>query len=270
MIKRIFAILLATCLLFALAACQEKDGSKETLPQELMDQIQPTEQKTEQQLAQEDDMKLAELCNAFMLALSDQAVYDETLLYVCYGNVSGYIDSAKESDCEEDRETLRAASGSIHEMYQFGSSSREKDGVVYYAAGHMKGVTITFQPQIIKDEQVGYVIKDGVVNKFVREDNVDYIEQTTSIVAEDRGSIQVMYMMGSEPDYDEHGIFGTFGTSQNDNRYYYNRIRAIIGDTIELNSNTYKNSEYTVFIMMPTTQSDGIRVFGQWNGTNLE
>ena len=59
------------------------------------------------------------------------------------------------------------------------------------------------------------------------------------------------------------------------NTYLYNRTRATIGDKVELTSQTYRNSEYTVFIRMGSTggnqasAQDAIKVYGQWNGTNL-
>ena len=55
----------------------------------------------------------------------------------------------------------------------------------------------------------------------------------------------------------------------------YNKLRAQIGDTITLSSQTYRNSEYTVFIRMGSLggndagAQDAIAVYGQWNGTNL-
>ena len=55
----------------------------------------------------------------------------------------------------------------------------------------------------------------------------------------------------------------------------YNNLRAVIGDTITLSSQTYRNSEYTVFIRMGSmggnnaSSMDAVAVYGQWNGTNL-
>ena len=50
---------------------------------------------------------------------------------------------------------------------------------------------------------------------------------------------------------------------------------AVIGDKVELTSQTYRNSNYTVFIRIGSTggnqasAQDAIKVYGQWNGTNL-
>ena len=56
----------------------------------------------------------------------------------------------------------------------------------------------------------------------------------------------------------------------------YNRVRSIIGDKLDVSSQTYRNSEYTLFINLGTTggnessKQDAIQVYGQYNGTNLE
>ena len=50
------------------------------------------------------------------------------------------------------------------------------------------------------------------------------------------------------------------------------RIESIVGKTIELTSQTYRNSNYTVFIKMSTLNNatdSAITVHGAWNGTNL-
>ena len=59
------------------------------------------------------------------------------------------------------------------------------------------------------------------------------------------------------------------------NAMLYNKLRAVIGDSIVLSSQTYRNSEYTVFIRMGSMggnqagAQDAVAVYGQWNGTNL-
>ena len=55
----------------------------------------------------------------------------------------------------------------------------------------------------------------------------------------------------------------------------YNKLRAQIGDSITLSSQTYRNSDYTVFVRMGSlggnqaNAQDAIAVYGQWSGTNL-
>ena len=54
-----------------------------------------------------------------------------------------------------------------------------------------------------------------------------------------------------------------------------NEEMSVIGDKIEMTSQTYRNSDYTVFIRIGSTggnqasAQDAIKVYGQWNGTNL-
>lgn len=45
-------------------------------------------------------------------------------------------------------------------------------------------------------------------------------------------------------------------------------LKATIGNTVNLTSKTYRNSDYTVFVHMGGDEA--IKVIGQWNGTNLE
>ena len=59
------------------------------------------------------------------------------------------------------------------------------------------------------------------------------------------------------------------------NGIMYNKVRVAVGDEIELSSQTYRNSPYTVFIEMGTlggndpSKMNAINVDGQWGGTNL-
>ena len=63
--------------------------------------------------------------------------------------------------------------------------------------------------------------------------------------------------------------------SNTDNHFLDNRVRSVIGDKIEMTSQTYRNCDYTVFIRIGSTggyqasAQDAIKVYGQWNGTNL-
>jgi hypothetical protein len=55
----------------------------------------------------------------------------------------------------------------------------------------------------------------------------------------------------------------------------YNSVRSIVGDVIYNTSQTYRNSDFTIFIRMGTTgggdagAQDAVVVYGQYNGTNL-
>ena len=84
------------------------------------------------------------------------------------------------------------------------------------------------------------------------------------------------YYKAGGPNYANYGTLKTMCAGSNTaNHYLYNRVRSVIGDTVELTSQTYRNSEYTVFIRIGSTggnqadAQDAIKVYGQWNGTNL-
>ena len=247
-------------------------------------------QYVEKSRMQKDDSAMGELTNVIQLALSDQDIYDEVLRYSCYGNVSCYIDRASETDSAYGGETdvdgdfyvltkkFQNASGtaadkSYIDQYMFTDDVRQLDEVEYYFAGNMRGVTITFQPT----EDGTYVLKDGVVNKAL-----EHTTLASTLVATGRDADTVKYFQASnEPTWANNGALGTMTKKEMtdktvEHHYLYNRVRVNIGDSITLSSQTYRNSDYTVFIRMGSTggndasAADAVKVYGQWNGTNLE
>ena len=80
-----------------------------------------------------------------------------------------------------------------------------------------------------------YILKDGIINKFVGR-NTGYVYENGKI---------------------------------------YNAIRSVMGDVMNNSSQTYRNSDFTIFIRMGTTggndaeNQDAVKVYGQFNGTNL-
>ena len=76
-----------------------------------------------------------------------------------------------------------------------------------------------------------------------------------------------------------NGIINKFtpsgGQKLSDSEYLYDMIRQICGDQIELASQMYRNSEFTIFIHVNLDESgqidsnDATVVYGQWSGTNL-
>jgi type IV pilus assembly protein PilA len=235
----------------------------------------------ERSRAQKDDSAMGEVTNAILLGLSDQDIYDEVLFFTAYGNVSCYIDEATEGALGEDAENIETKAGATGEQtgwkrqYTFDDDARLNDEVPYYAAGNMRGVTITFQPEKNSNSSK-FVIGDAIINKFLQEDtDVNAkLEDETQLVAADRVADEVTYINDS-PVYADHGTFDTMASGSSSNTYLYNRTRATIKDKIDLTSQTYRNSEYTVFIRMGSTggnqadAQDAIVVYGQWNGTNL-
>ena len=181
---------------------------------------------------QKDSSAMDEVVNAMQLSLADQAIYDEVLEHSVWDNVSCYIDKKEESQFADCKVQLKAEHGDKKEQYMFGDKARLLDETVYYAAGNMRGLTITWSPSESGDT---YDFANGILNKFVG--------RKTGLLSE--------------------------------NPELYNRLRSVIGDKLDTTSQTYRNSDYTVFIRVGSTggaeavQQDAIQVWGQFNGTNL-
>lgn len=181
---------------------------------------------------QKDDSAMDEVVNAVQLSLADQSIYDEVLEHSVWDNVSCYIDKKDESQFADCKVQLKAANGDKKEQYMFGDEARLLDETVYYAAGNMRGLTITFSPSESGDT---YDFANGILNKFVG--------RKTGLLSE--------------------------------NPELYNRLRSVIGDKLDTTSQTYRNSDYTIFIRVGSTggaeavMQDAIQVWGQFNGTNL-
>ena len=181
---------------------------------------------------QKDDSAMDEVVNSIQLSLADQSIYDEVLEHSVWDNVSCYIDKKDESQFADCKVQLKDANGDKKEQYMFGDEARLLDETVYYAAGNMRGLTITFSPSESGDT---YDFANGILNKFVG--------RKTGILSE--------------------------------NPELYNRLRSVIGDKLDTTSQTYRNSDYTIFIRVGSTggaeasQQDAIQVWGQFNGTNL-
>lgn len=252
-------------------------------------------QYVERSRAQKDDSAMGEVTNAILLAMSDQNIYDEVLYYSCYNNYSCYIDPTHEQAAIDANKKIVTktgdssdTSGKKNEQFMFNDDCRLDDEIEYYFAGNMRGLTITFQP--MRDANAStFVIGNAIVNKGVlkTETGVAYknakneavvsVASTNKISANNltTGTKTAIYTNGT-PNYASHGaVISTMKAGNNNNTYLYNRVRATVGDQIELTSQTYRNSEYTVFIRMGSTggnaaqAQDAIVVYGQWNGTNL-
>lgn len=189
----------------------------------------------ERSRAQKDDSAMSEVVSAMRLSLADQEIYDEVLEHSVWDNVSCYIDSASESAHTSNKIILKDAYGDKVEQYMFNDNARLLDEIDYYAAGNMRGLTITFSPDKESNGDT-YNLKDGILNKFVGR-KTGYLYENPEL---------------------------------------YNRIRSVIGDTLETTSQTYRNSDYTIFIKVGSTggaeavMQDAIQVWGQFSGTNLD
>ena len=182
---------------------------------------------------QKDDSAMDEVVNSVQLAIADQEVYDDLLPYAVKGNFSCYADNDTSTNIETKKIFTKGS-----EYWLYNDEARKLDETPYIGAGSMRGVTITLRP----DGSGEYVLKSGIVNQ-----------------------------MGAATT--KKGDLG--GAILEDCEYLYNRLRSTVGDTIKATSQTYRNSDYTIFISMGTTggnqadAQDAIKVYGQFNGTNL-
>lgn len=189
----------------------------------------------EKSRAQKDYSAMGEVVESATLALSTQSVYDEVLDHSVYDNVSCYVDKNNEAEFSSFKVKLKDAMGSRKEQYMFNDEARKLDETVYFAAGNMRGLTVTLSPSSDENGKRVYVLKNGIINKFV----------------------------GRKTGY------------LSENPELYNAIRSVVGDKVVGSSQTYRNSDYTLFIRIGTTggkqeeKQDAVQVWGQFNGTNL-
>ena len=217
----------------------------------------------ERSRAQKDDSAMGELTNSIKLALADQDVFDEVLAYTQKNTKSCYVDDADHNTLPGTpaapyvvtKEAIAGGASDQTTSWMVDDSERNLDETKYAFTGNMRGVTITFAAADGSTNKATYDLAEGIVN----------------------GSAT----LGADcaPNATKPCTFGKMdssGTTQTSNTgKLYNRVRATVGDKIELSSQTYRNSEYTVFIRMGSTggnqatAQDAIAVYGQWNGTNL-
>ena len=220
-------------------------------------------QYVERSRAQKDDSAMGEVANAIQLALSDQKIYDEALYSTIKYNASCYIDKKTEAEVSTLKENMK----SDGTEYRYKDDARLADEEEYYFAGKMRGVTITFEPD--GGGSTGssvFKIGDAKINLPITES----AKKATDIALGEKKPYGGSTWTGKKLSE----IEASDSTTLN-HHYLYNRVRASVGDSITLTSQTYRNSDYTVFIRMATTGGnsaagqDSVQVYGQWNGTNL-
>ena len=184
---------------------------------------------------QKDSSAMGEITNSVQLAIADQNIYDELLVYAVKGNYSCYTDGDASTNTDANKILTREP-----DLWLYNDNCRLLDETAYKPAGSMRGVTITFKPNGSSE----YILKDGIVNQ---------IGNSSTKKGDDGGQVL------------SDAKFETL----------YNRVRSTVGDTLKVSSQTYRNSDYTIFISMGTTggnqadKQDAIQVYGQYNGTNL-
>lgn len=199
--------------------------------------------------ADKDTSQMQEVVTAIEMAMTNQEIYDDLLLYALENNYSCYIDGDPTTNAVINRKEdfdIGNAEGVVggEDLWSYGDDARALPKVQYQASGKMCGVTITFVHNYdtdIKDFDVG----NALINN-----------------------------MG--PDYKKGNAIKLKDLTTDGNTYLYNYLTKVVAEKITTTSSRYQNSEYTVFIRMVPPGVDynkykalTVDVYGQWNGTNL-
>lgn len=212
---------------------------------------------------QKDDSAMGEVTNAIKLALADQNVYDECLTYNVKNNYSCYVDGNADAqkDANKIYDKIRKDDKSDADWH-YNDTTRLLDEEAYKPNGNMRGMTITFKTDGGTNNAV-FVMGKALINQMSTQDS------STSSKAIPLGTD------AQKGDATQRVALEDMTTTDGQKGQLYNKLRAVIGDNITLTSQTYRNSEYTVFIRMGSmggnqaSAQDAVAVYGQWNGTNL-
>ena len=140
-----------------------------------------------------------------------------------------------------------------------------------------------------KDSESGYektVIKEtynGHAEQYMFDDNARQNDEIPYCGAGNMRGLTVTFSPekdSNESSYDlSRGIINRFVGRKTgylyENEKLYNAIRSVVGDKIYNSSQTYRNSDFTIFIRLGTAggneagNQDATQVWGQYNGTNL-
>ena len=221
---------------------------------------------------QRDDSAMNELVNAVRLALTDADVYDECLPFVADNNNSCYA-LMKNFSFPYSREQLGDSNKKLpwsDQQWMYGDDARIGDESVYHLTGQMRGFTLTFAAA--HDSNRTYIdVGNGKVNWAYQLSTGKYATNTQGLTRARNTAPATSDFIYGPPD---HSVFGNI-SSMFQNQYLYSFLRSTVGDKIELVSQTYRNSDYTIFIHMGSTggnqssAQDAVIVWGQWNGTNI-
>lgn len=152
---------------------------------------------------------------------------------VCSFSTRGNVSCYIDKDKEAGYEDYKTISEPPKKSYDFNKDARVNDEIPYYGAGDMTGVTITFTPALNQSSSVmQYRLKNGRINKF---------KESTATMGSDLPKLT-------------------------------NKVKAALSENLDQTSNTYKNSDFTVFIKLNSVggqKENSASVYGQYNGTNL-
>lgn len=203
---------------------------------------------------QKDDSAMGEVANAIQLALADQNVYDECLVYNVSDNYSCYADGDTATNIAANKledKNRGTTAGTVEDAddWHYTDNARLKDETPYTPDGKMRGMTITFSADAAAND-TKITLANAAINNIpgATAEKIDATKQTT---------------------------LGAMTTAGGQAGQLYSRLRSVIGENVALSSQTYRNSDYTVFIRMGSmggndiSKQDAVAVYGQWSGTNL-
>lgn len=205
---------------------------------------------TESTRADKDTSHMEELVTAIEMAMTDQNIYEDLLVYALEDNYSCYADNNPATNIQanmvEDY-NIGNAEGVVDttvDMWHYNDEARNTSKAAYVPAGRMSGVTITFA-HTFTGETKDIVIGDALINNM-------------STATKKNNSVKLSEL-------------STDGTT-----YLYNNLKRTVSDRITTESQKYRHCEYTVFIRMLPQNVDydkyanlTVAVYGQWNGNNL-
>lgn len=109
-----------------------------------------------------DESTIDWLASELLIAMGDIDTYDLMKSYVV-DNVSCYAYDKKAGSAEEDRVYI----GDEKNGYYTVDDTWRMSSGEYFAVGKMKGLTITFNPELDENGNYVYIIRNGVINQFV-------------------------------------------------------------------------------------------------------
>ena len=134
-------------------------------------------------------------------------------------------------------------------------------------------------------EYVKVITKEASANsatQYIFDDDSRLLDETPYYLAGNMRGVTITFYpstIGNNLCYDlENGCINQWVGQWNrleNLELLYSSVRSTIGDEVILTSQTYRNSEFTVFIRIGTTggndatAQDAVKVYGQFSGTNL-
>ena len=200
--------------------------------------------------ADRDTAQMQEVVTAIEMAMTNENIYDDLLLYAVENNFSCYADGDPTTNLAvnriEDFNMPGNAEGVVgaEDLWSYGDDARQLAKTQYTPSGKMCGLTITFVHNYdtnTKDFDIG----NALINNM-------------------------------SPTHKKSNTIKLKDLATDGNPYLYEYLKDVVSENITTSSNKYKNSEYTIFIRMIPAGVDyskyenlTIDVYGQWGGSHL-